>query len=46
MTTLLILMPTGGQIDTPAVHSLLGLTQALLKRGLPFALKTLNGPTL
>ena len=40
MTTLLILMPTGGQIDTPAVHSLLGLTQALLKRGVPFALKT------
>lgn len=40
MTTLLILMPTGGQIDTPAVHSLLGLTQALQKRGVPFALKT------
>jgi hypothetical protein len=40
MATVLILMPTGGQIDTPAVHSLLGLTQALLKRGIPFALKT------
>lgn len=40
MTTLMILMPTGGQIDTPAVHSLLGLTQQLPKRGIPFALKT------
>lgn len=40
MTTLMILMPTGGQIDTPAVHSLLGLTQTLQKRGIPFALKT------
>ncbi len=40
MTTLLILMPTGGHVDTPAVHSLLGLTQALPKRGIPFALKT------
>ena len=40
MTTLMILMPTGGQIDTPAVHSLLGLTQALQRRGIPFALKT------
>lgn len=40
MPTLLILMPTGGQIDTPAVHSLLGLTQALQKRGVAFALKT------
>ena len=35
MTTLMILMPTGGQIDTPAVHSLLGLTQALPRRGRP-----------
>lgn len=40
MTTLLILMPTGGQIDTPTVHSLMGLTQALPRRGIPFALKT------
>ncbi|WP_137112697.1 hypothetical protein [Rhodobacter sp. SY28-1] len=40
MTTLMILMPTGGQIDTPAVHSLLGLTQQLPKRGIAFALKT------
>jgi hypothetical protein len=40
MTTLMILMPTSGQIDTPAVHSLLGLTQALPKRGIAFALKT------
>ena len=40
MITLLILMPTGGQIDTPAVHSLLGLTQALPRRGIRFALKT------
>lgn len=40
MTTLMILMPTGGQIDTPAVHSLLGLTQALTKTGITFALKT------
>ncbi len=40
MPTLLILMPTSGQIDTPAVHSLLGLTQALPNRGIRFALKT------
>lgn len=40
MTTLLILMPTSGQIHTPAVHSLLGLSQILPKRGIPFALKT------
>jgi hypothetical protein len=40
MPTLLILMPTGGHIDTPTVHSLMGLTQALPKRGIPFALKT------
>ena len=40
MTTLLILMPTGGQIDTPCVHALLGLTQALNKRGIAFALRT------
>ena len=39
MTTLLILMPTGGHIDTPCVHALLGLTQALAKRGIPFALR-------
>lgn len=40
MTTLMILMPTGGQIDTPAVHSLLGLTQQLSRRSIAFALKT------
>jgi hypothetical protein len=40
MTTLLILMPTGGHIDTPCVHALLGLTQALSKRGIGFALRT------
>jgi len=40
MPTLLILMPTGGQIDTPTVHSLMGLTQALPRRSIPFALKT------
>ena len=40
MASLLILMPTGGQIDTPTVHSLMGLTQALPRRGIPFALKT------
>lgn len=40
MTTLLILMPTGGHIDTPCVHALLGLTQALPKRGIAFALRT------
>jgi hypothetical protein len=40
MPTVLILMPTGGHIDTPAVHSLLGLTQAMPKRGVAFALKT------
>ena len=40
MPTLLILMPTGGHVDTPAVHSLIGLTQALPRRGIGFALKT------
>jgi hypothetical protein len=40
MPTLLILMPTGGQIDTPTVQSLLGLTQALQRKKIPFALKT------
>ena len=40
MTTLLILMPTGGHVDTPAVHSLMGLTQALARRRIAFALKT------
>ena len=40
MTTLLILMPTPGHIDTPTVQSLLGLTQALSKRGIGFALRT------
>jgi hypothetical protein len=40
MASLLILMPTGGHVDTPCVHSLLGLSQALLKRGIAFALKT------
>lgn len=37
MTTLMILMPTGGQVDTPAVPAAaLGLTQALARRGVPF----------
>ncbi len=40
MATVLILMPTGGHIDTPAVHSLIGLTQAMPKRGVAFAMKT------
>lgn len=40
MTTLLILMPTPGYIETPTVQSLLGLTQALAKRGVAFALRT------
>ncbi|KAF0113646.1 MAG: hypothetical protein FD150_1936 [Rhodobacteraceae bacterium] len=40
MPSLLILMPTGGQIETPTVHSLIGLTQALPRRSIPFALKT------
>jgi hypothetical protein len=40
MTTLMILMPTGGHIDTPCVHALMGLTQALHKRGIAFALRT------
>lgn len=40
MTTLLILMPTGGHIDTPCVHALLGLTQALTRRSIAFALRT------
>ncbi|MGL4235497.1 hypothetical protein [Tabrizicola sp.] len=40
MATLLILMPTSGQIHTPAVMSLIGLTQALRGRGIPFAMKT------
>jgi hypothetical protein len=40
MATVLILMPTSGQIHTPAVLSLIGLTQAMNRRGLAFALKT------
>jgi hypothetical protein len=40
MTTLLILMPTPGHIDTPCVQSLLGLTQALSRRGIGFAFRT------
>jgi hypothetical protein len=40
MTNLMIMMPTGGHIDTPCVHALLGLTQALNKRGIGFALRT------
>lgn len=40
MVTVLILMPTSGHIDTPAVHSLLELTQALSRRRIAFALKT------
>ena len=40
MATVLILMPTAGQVHTPAVHSLLGLTQAMQRRGVAFALRT------
>jgi hypothetical protein len=40
MTTLLIQMPTGGHVDTPCVHAILGLTQELQRRGIPFALRT------
>lgn len=40
MATVLILMPTGGQIHTPAALSLVGLTQAMARRGVAFALKT------
>lgn len=40
MTTLLILMPTPGHIETPCVQSILGLTQALSKRGIGFAFRT------
>lgn len=40
MATVLILMPTGGQIHTPAVLSLIGLTQAMNRRRVAFAMKT------
>jgi len=40
MATVVILLPTGGQIDTPAALSLVGLTQAMNRRGVSFALKT------
>lgn len=37
---LLIAMPTLGTITTPTVKSLIGLTQALARRGVPFGLET------
>ncbi len=40
MTKLIILMPTPGQIQTPTVRSLIGLTQALLQRKITFAFRT------
>ena len=40
MPTVLILMPTGGQVDTPAVLSLVGLTQAMARRGIAFGMRT------
>lgn len=38
--TLMITMPTGGQITTPAVKSLIGLTQFLQRKGIAFAYQT------
>ncbi len=40
MATVLILMPTGGQVHTPAMLSLIGLTQAMARRNVAFAMKT------
>ena len=37
---LLIAMPTQGEISTPTVKSLIGLTQALARRGVPFGFET------
>ena len=38
--TLLIAMPTQGEIATPTVKSLIGLTQALVRRGIAFGFET------
>lgn len=38
--TLLIAMPTLGEIATPTVKALIGLTQGLARRGVPFAFET------
>ncbi|MEM6905198.1 MAG: hypothetical protein AAF568_04840, partial [Pseudomonadota bacterium] len=38
--TLLIAMPTGGQVATPTVSALIGLTQHLQAGGIPFAFET------
>lgn len=38
--TLMIAMPTQGEIATPTVKSLIGLTQGLARRGVPFGLET------
>ncbi|WP_295079556.1 hypothetical protein [Tabrizicola sp.] len=40
MATVLILMPTSGQVHTPAMLSLIGLTQAMARRKVAFAMKT------
>ena len=37
---LLIAMPTMGEISTPTVKCLIGLTQALSRKGIPFAFQT------
>lgn len=37
---LLIAMPTMGEISTPTVKSLMGITQALARKGIPFAFET------
>jgi hypothetical protein len=38
--TLLIAMPTMGEISTPTVKCLIGLTQGLAQKGIPFAFQT------
>ena len=40
MTVLYIAMPTLGEIATPTAKCLIGLTQALARRGVPFAFET------
>lgn len=40
MATVIILMPTGGQVHTPAMLSLIGLTQAMARRKVAFAVRT------
>lgn len=39
-TVILIAMPTLGEVATPTVKSLIGLTQALQRRAIPFAFET------